>query len=219
MAHGRGKKPPTRKEARRPNNKGAVRFGHHMPDKTVERFNPDPNNLPRQRRKLSHGASLGTLGSVWDPINMPVGGIFTLSAAEEQEYDNALYYANPRNDAPNTLLDAGVTYRVEAWSETVKVKQAIGTDKKGEPIFKEVTIETTVTFFRPTFVPEGLEMVCEVSRYQPPAINGILPEKVMITNLIPRDYTVKVDGEVTEFRRHANPNWRQNVSKHYQLAA
>lgn len=34
MAHGRGKKPPS-KEARRPNNKGAVRFGHHLPDKTV----------------------------------------------------------------------------------------------------------------------------------------------------------------------------------------
>ncbi len=87
MAHGRGKKPPTRKEARRPNNKGAVRFGHHMPDKVTERFNADPNNLPRQRRKLSHGASLGTLGSVWDPINMPVGGIFTLSEAAQQEYD------------------------------------------------------------------------------------------------------------------------------------
>lgn len=209
MAHGRGKKPPTRKEARRPNNKGAVRFGHHMPDKTVERFNADPNNLPRERRKLSHGASLGTLGSVWDPINMPVGGIFTLSQAEEQEYDNALYYANPHNDAPNTLLDAGVTYRVEAWSETVKVKQGS----------KEVAIETTVTFFRPTFVPEGLEMVREVSWYQPPAINNILPEKVMLANLLPRDYTVKVDGEITEFLRHADPNWRQNVSKHYQLAA
>lgn len=208
MAHGRGKKPPTRKEARRPNNKGAVRFGHHMPDKTVERFNADPNNLPRQRRKLSHGASLGTLGSVWDPINMPVGGIFTLSAAEEQEYDYALYVANPHY--PDVMmLDAGVTYRVEAWATTVKVKQGS----------KEVTIETTVTFFRPTFVPYGLEMVCEVSRYQPPAINGILPEKVMITNLIPRDYTVKVDGEVTEFLRHADPDWRQNVSKHYQLAA
>ena len=209
MAHGRGKKPPTRKEARRPNNKGAVRFGHHMPDKTVERFNADPNNLPRQRRKLSHGASLGTLGSVWDPINMPVGGIFTLSAAEEQEYDNALYYANPHSDAPNTLLDAGVTYRVEAWSEVTKVKQGS----------KEVTIETTVTFFRPLYVPDGLEMLLDVSWYQPPAINNILPEKVMITNLIPRDYTVKVDGEITEFVRHADPNWRQNVSKHYMLAA
>lgn len=209
MAHGRGKKPPTRKEARRPNNKGAVRFGHHMPDKTVERFNPDANNLPRERRKLSHGASLGTLGSAWDPINMPVGGIFTLSEASQQEYDNALYYANPHNDAPNTLLDAGVTYRVEAWSETVKVKQG----------GKEVTIETTVTFFRPTFVPVGLEMVCGVSWYQPPAINGVLPEKVMLANLLPRDYTVKVDGEVTEFRRHADPDWRESVSKYYQLAA
>lgn len=209
MAHGRGKKPPTRKEARRPNNKGAVRFGHYMPDKTTERFNADPNNLPRERRKLSHGASLGVLGSAWDPINMPVGGIFTLSAAEEQEYDNALYYANPHNDAPNTLLDAGVTYRVEAWSETVKVKQG----------GKEVTIETTVTFFRPLYVPDGLEMLLDVSWYQPPAINNILPEKVMLVNLAPRDYTVKVDGEVTEFQRHADPNWRQNVSKHYQLAA
>lgn len=208
MAHGRGKKPPTRKEARRPNNKGAVRFGHYMPDKTTERFNADPNNLPRERRKLSHGASLGTLGSVWDPINMPVGGVFTLSAAEEQEYDNALYVANPHY--PDVMmLDAGVTYRVEAWSETVKVKQGS----------KEVTIETTVTFFRPLYVPDGLEMVYEVSRYQPPAINNILPEKVMITNLIPRDYTVKVDGEITEFRRHADPDWRESVSKHYMLAA
>lgn len=208
MAHGRGKKPPTRKEARRPNNKGAVRFGHHMPDKTVERFNADPNNLPRERRKLSHGASLGTLGSAWNPINMPVGGIFTLSAAEEQEYDNALHSVDPRYDG-STMLDAGITYRVEAWSEVTKVKQG----------GKEVTIETTVTFFRPTFVPEGLEMVCEVSWYQPPAINNILPEKVMLANLLPRDYTVKVDGEITEFLRHADPNWRESVSKHYQLAA
>lgn len=205
MAHGRGKKPPTRKEARRPNNKGAVRFGHHMPDKTVERFNADPNNLPRQRRKLSHGASLGTLGSAWDPINMPVGGIFTLSWEEQVEYDNALYYINPHSDAPNTLLDAGVTYRVEAWSETVKVRQGS----------KEVAIETTVTFFRPIYVPHGLKLVCGVSWYQP--LDGA--QRVMLANLSPRDYTVKVDGEVTEFQRHADPNWRQNVSKHYQLAA
>lgn len=214
MAHGRGKKPPTRKEARRPNNKGAVRFGHHMPDKTVERFNADPNNLPRERRKLSHGASLGTLGSVWDPINMPVGGIFTLSQAAQQEYDNALYVANPHY--PDVMmLDAGVTYRVEAWSATVKVKQEVGVNQKGEIL----TIETTVTFFRPTFVPEGLEEACGMSWYQPPAINGILPEKVMLANLSPRDYTVKVDGEITEFLRHADPNWRENVSKYYLLAA
>jgi hypothetical protein len=57
MAHGRGKKPPTRKGPRVPNNKKSMKYGHHLPDGTPSehRSAPSHNNHPRAHRKISKG--------------------------------------------------------------------------------------------------------------------------------------------------------------------